>query len=226
MKKYDIHMGNSKSYLTDIPQEISEYGFCKVLMVRHEVIHIKHVMTELFTTKRLDLKPFLEAIGWNLWDYNEYITNRLRKIHHFPRKYIKPINEIVENDRKSFFPTINLYEGLNNVIVLDYDGVVTDKNFRRLYELCIERCKTVICSANPTIKEEWFIKHGLPLPHKIYSNKGRIAKMKMLIEIQKKHDNVFYVDDETKYLSFAWCFGIKTFHYVKGKIERYTMKKQ
>ena len=36
------------AYLTNIPQAIEKFGFCKVLAVRREVIHVKHILTDMF----------------------------------------------------------------------------------------------------------------------------------------------------------------------------------
>lgn len=215
---------NENSYLTDIPQEVENFGLCKVLAVRYEVIHIKHILTEVFVRKSINIEKHLSKIEWTLFQYIEYITNRLRRVHHFSRNYNNEINNIVKSNRDRFFPTINLYKGLNNIIVLDYDGVITSNNFRDLYKLCIDRCKTVICTANPIISESIIEKRNLPLPDKIFACKGKEAKIKQLIELSKKYDNVFYIDNEQEYLSFAWLFGIKTFLWYNNKILYFTMK--
>ena len=211
-------------YLTDIPQDIENFGFCKVLAVRKEVIHIKHIFTEIFIYKTIDITSYLDNIDWSLFKYFEYMTNRLRKIHHFSRNYCNDINEIVKNNGDGFFPTIDLYSGLNNLIILDFDGVVTDKRFKSLYDMCLDKNKTVISSANPTITETWFNKRWYGLPNEIYSNKGKIKKIRNIIELSKKYDHVFYVDNEEEYLKYAWLFGIKTFLYTNGKIKYFTMK--
>ena len=212
------------SYLTNIPQDIDEYGFCKVLAVRKEVIHIKHILTEIFINKTIEIDKYLSTIDWSLFRYMEYMTNRLRKIHHFSREYNNNINSIIKNDGERFFPTLELYAGMNNLIILDFDGVVTERGFKELYELCIKRCKTVIVSANPNITESWFNKRWYHLPSEIYSNKGKIKKIKKFIELSKRYDNIFYVDNEEEYLEYAWLFGIKTFLHKNGKIKYFTMK--
>jgi hypothetical protein len=212
-----------QTYLTDMPQSIEKYGFCKVLAVRKEVIHIKHIFTEIFVRKTVDIQKYLDKIQWNLFDYMEYMTNRLRKIHYFSREYINDVNQIVKAD-KDFFPTIQLYKGLKNVIVLDFDGVVTKKSFTELYKLCIERCKTEICSANPNVKNSWFDIRNLPLPNKIYPCKGKLKKISKLIELNQKNDYVFFVDNEKEYLEFAWLFGIKTYIYENNKIKYFSLK--
>lgn len=155
--------------------------------------------------------------------YMEYITNRIRRIHKFTRLYTANPNDVVKHNRDRFFPTLELYSGLNNLIVLDFDGVVTSKSFRHLYDLCIKRCETVICSANPTIQESYFTSRGMSLPNKIYSMKGKRAKLRQLIELSKRYDNIFYIDNEEMYLKLVWVFGIKTFKYEHGKIINFSL---
>lgn len=43
-----------ESYLTNIPEDVSKYGINKVLLVRHEIIHIKHILTEIFVRKSIN----------------------------------------------------------------------------------------------------------------------------------------------------------------------------
>lgn len=214
------------NYLEDIPELCNDIGFSKVLAVRHENIHLKHIWTEIFVRKTIkDFEERLALIDYTLFDYMEIMTNRMRRIFHFPREYEKDCNEVLKESRTSFFPTIKLYNGMNNVIVLDFDGVVTKNSFKELYKLCHERCEKVyICSANPTISEQYFIGNELPIPHKIYSMKGAKKKLRQLIEISKRFDNTFYIDDESMYLNIAWLFGIKTWQYRNNKIMHYSLK--
>ncbi len=212
------------NYLTGIPQEMEKYGLCKTYLVRHEIIHLKHVLTEVFVRKSVNIEKYLNITGWSLFNYMEYLTNRIRKIHHFDRLYNNNIDNIIKQRRGSFFKDLVLYNGLNNLIVLDFDGVTTKNSFHPLYKMCVDRSKTVICSANPTIKEEYFTKRELPLPNKIYSCKGKVKKIKQFIELTKKHDNIFYIDDEEEYLTFAWLLGVKTYKYENNKIKYFTLK--
>lgn len=217
-------MNPQATYLTDIPQEIAKYGFCKTLAVRNAVIHWKHIFTEIFVRKTININFYLDQLDCNVLFYIEFMTNRLRKIHHFSREYRANLNRIVKSDRDSFFRTLQLNKGLENLIILDFDGVVTDVKFHELYKLCIERNKTVICSANPTISEEYFTKRNLPIPHKIYSCKGKVAKIKKFIKLSELYDNIFYIDNEPEYLRFAWIFGINTFQWYNNKITYFTLK--
>lgn len=214
---------NEEMYLTGIPQEMEEHGLCKTLLVRNEVINIKHIFTEIFIRKSISIDCVLKKFDISLIEYIEYITNRLRRIHKLSRQYKADMDTIVKSDRKSFFPTLELYNGLKNVIVLDFDGVCTSNNFIELYELCISRCDVVICSGNPTITEGWFAKHNMSIPGKIYACKGKTAKFKKLLEIQKKYDNCFYIDNEAEYLVPAWCIGMKTFIWKHNKIKNFSM---
>lgn len=211
-------------YLTGIPQQMEKHGLCKTLLVRNEVINIKHIFTEVFVRKSISFEDgILKKFDISLVEYIEYIANRLRRIHKFSRQYRAPMDGIVKSDRKSFFPTLWLYNGLKNVIVLDFDGVCTSNNFRELYELCVSRCKTVICSGNPTVTQEFFLKRGMAIPDKIYACKGKTAKLKQLLELQKHNDNCFYIDNEPEYLRSAWCIGIKTYLWSNNKIKNFSL---
>lgn len=213
-----------QQYLTDIPQFVEEYGMCKTLAVRHDVIHVKHIFTEIFTRKTIDIDTLLNSVNMNLFSYMEYMTHRLRHIHYFSRDYKQPFNDIVKTDRSSFFSCISVNKGLNDVACLDFDGTVNSKNFRNLYELTCARIKTYIVTANPTVTEEWFIKNQLPMPDKIFACKGKLAKINTLLDINKKHSHIYFVDNESKYLDITWIFGIYTFEYRNNKIYAYTKK--
>ena len=220
----EIFLDDTK-YLKDIPTSSIEYGLPKVLTVRAEVIHIKHIFTEIFIRKTIDIEKILELNGWTLFRYMEYMTSRLRKIHKLKRAVNIDPNKVKNNNWDYFFNSIKLFnKTFNNVIVLDFDGVVTSKNFLPLYDYCLDVEKTVICSANPTIKDEYFNKRNIYLPNKIYSMKGRKSKLNQLLEIHRKQDMTFFVDNEEKYLEFAWVFGIKTYHYKDNKINKFTLK--
>lgn len=216
-------MDDSK-YLTGIPQEVEEFGLCKTLLVRREVIDLKHIMTEIFVRKTIDASKLLGVIGYDLFMYMECLTGRLRRIHHFSRDYQRNFDQIVKTADNSFFPKVDLYSGLDVIIALDFDGTVTKNSFEPLYRLCIDRGKVVIVTANPTVTDEWFDKRGYDRPAAIHACKGKVNKLKRLIELQKKHDIVFFVDNEPEYLQIAWLFGIKTFHFVDNKIKYFTMK--
>lgn len=220
-------------YLTNIPELNISLGFPKILAVRRELIHIKHIFTETFVRKTIDIEKLLSEVNWSLFRYMEFMTNRIRKIHHFSREYNQDLNSIVKHSRDKFFPTIDLYTGLNIAIVLDFDGVVTKNSFKELYGICALKSvygdynsyvDLIICSGNPSVNKEWFDNKEYYPPDKIYACKGKIAKMKKLTEISTKYNYVFYVDNETMYLDWAWILGIQTYHYINNQIKYYTLK--
>ena len=55
----------SDDYLTNIPQSVEKYGLCKTLLVRHETIHLKHILTETFVRKSINLEYYLNKINLN-----------------------------------------------------------------------------------------------------------------------------------------------------------------
>ena len=212
-------------YLTNIPEELNIYGFSKVLAVRRELIHIKHIFTEIFVRKTINIEKLLDRVDWSLFRYMEYMTNRIRRINHFSRGYEANLNDVVKQDRDKFFPTIELYAALKVATVLDFDGVITKDSFKELYNLCWQKTwYLLVCSGNPTVNYEWFISHEYSVPNEIYACKGKIAKMKKLAEISTKYDYVFYVDNEVEYLEWAWILGIQTYHYTQNKIKHFTLK--
>lgn len=216
----------SEDYLTNIPQELEKYGFCKTMIVRRDLIHIKHIFTEIFQRKTLDhyLKDLLTYLQLDMFDYMEIMTRIIRKTFLYSREYKHEINSITKEKRNSFFKDIELRKGLNNIITLDFDGTVTSNKFTELYKLCCEREITYIVTANPTVENKWFLDRNLPSPNKIYACKGKVAKIRCLIDLNKRFDQVFYVDNEITYLKAAWIFGIKTFLYENGKIKYFTLK--
>jgi hypothetical protein len=212
------------NYLTNIPEIVNDYGFCKTLAVRREVIHIKHIFTEVFVRKTIDIEKYLNKLDISLFEYMEIMTNRIRNVHYFSRLYDNNCNDIVKKDRDRFFPTLELLKGLNNLIALDFDGVTTENKFKELYELCCDRENVQICTANPTVTNDWFDKRDMTRPVIINAMKGKVKKIKRLIELQKKYDYVFYVDNETEYLKYAWLFGLQTYHWNGTEIKYFSMK--
>lgn len=213
----------SENYLTNIPEICEEYGITKSLLVRREMIHIKHIFTEIFVRKTVQISD--HKLNMNTEEYMEIMTRVIRKIFHYSRNYKYNLDRVVKESHNRFFPQLEMYKGLDTVIALDFDGVCTSNKFRELYDLCKRRCnKVFVVTANPTVEESWFTLHTMAIPNRIYACKGKERKIRQLIELQKKHDQVFYIDNEVEYLEIAWIFGIKTFLYKNGKIEYFTMK--
>ena len=218
-----MNLIDETNYLNNMnPETMIRHGIPKTLTVRREVIHLKHILTEIFILKRINVMKYLDKIGFTLFDYMSFFSQKMRRVHYFTRQITVDPNKIVHHGFQRFFHSIELFSQLKTTIVLDFDGVVTSKKFRELYELCVERCNVEICSANPSVSNEWFDKNNLTRPNKIHAMKGKVKKIKRLLEISKYNDMMFYVDNETEYLDYVWIFGIKTYHYASGKIKYYS----
>lgn len=213
---------NLVSYLTDIPDDAAEWGAAKVLLVRKEVIHLKHIMTEVFVRKTIDLDKPLLTLGWSLFDYMTYLTNRMRRIHLVDRNWIEKPADVVQHENGSIMRDLAMVQGLRSQLVLDFDGVLTSAKFTELYLLLTERANVSVCSANPTVSEEWFLRKRLPAPSRIHAMRGKSKKLRRLAEVAKHKDFTFYVDNEPEYLDVAWLLGVRTYLYANGKIKNHS----
>lgn len=209
-------------YLTEMPNEMKEYGIAKTLLVRKEMITLKHVGTEIFVRKSINIVPMLMELGMTLFDYSTFINERERKIFNFSRSFdVKDINDIIKVDN-SLFRNLDLYKnGLNNCLVFDYDGVVGDPKFHKFYNYIVDKygkeIKIFINSANPDITLNTLKSRGLREPFAIWANKGKKQKINRFIHISKKYDNTFLIDDEKSYLTYGWAFGLKTYIWDRKK---------
>src|SRR5574344_2067140 len=111
----------SENYLTNIPEICEEYGITKSLLVRREMIHIKHIFTEIFVRKTVQISD--HKLNMNTDEYMEIMTRVMRKIFHYSRNYQYNINNVVKDGHNRFFPQLEMYKGLDTVIALDFDGV-------------------------------------------------------------------------------------------------------
>lgn len=216
-----------ENYLTNIPGICNEHGFPKVLAVRREIIHIKHILTEIFVRKSIDISPMLENLGMDLFGYMEQMTNRIRRIHYFPRQWNRNCQDVVDTSRNKFFPVIDLYRGMRIGVGLDFDGVCTKRFFQENFYNRLRDNTFIdlfVCSANPTITDDWFHKRGLTPPRNIFSMTGKTKKIRKLVNLSQRYHYTFFVDNETEYLDYAWIFGIHTYHYVSRTIKYYTRK--
>jgi len=119
---------HSNDYLTGIPPEVTKFGLCKTLMCRRLTIHLKHIQTEIFVRRIIDIEKELKVIGWSVVRYMEYLTNKLRRIYKISRQYQQddPDN-ITKQCPNQLLPHWELYSGLKRSMVLDFDGVITMK---------------------------------------------------------------------------------------------------
>lgn len=216
------------TYLKDIPVSAKEYGLCKILAVRQESIHLKHIFTEIFIRKSIPIEVMLSNLEMTIFDYMEIMTEKFRRIYHLNREFECDFDEVLKQGKSNnLFEVLDTFEGLSNLVVLDFDGVVTDYYFQQVF---LPRFKqVVICSANPNIKRSYFEERNLTQVNGIFSCRGKFKKIAKLIELSKSHDNVFYIDNEEEYLNYAWIFGIKTYLYdsekkKEAKIRYFTKK--
>lgn len=82
------------NYLTNIPDIVKDYGLCKVLLVRKEAIHFKHIRTVLFINHY--------KIEFNLSKFLEYFTQLERSLYNIDRNYSRDPNEIVSTPKDKF----------------------------------------------------------------------------------------------------------------------------
>ncbi len=99
-----------KNYLKEIPEELVEKGLSKVLFVRREVIHLKHILKILLDGDSYDLSSFI----------NIYYKN-LQKLHKITRSYNVPISKILSTKKDKFYDYLNLFEGLSPIVYVDKD---------------------------------------------------------------------------------------------------------
>lgn len=223
-------------YLTDMPTDIiNKHGLSKTLLTRRETIFLKHVLKNVFVLgNEEDLNKKLEMLNFkSLFDYVTFVTNKLRGIYKFPREYeVEDADKIVKQSRNSFCKTLELYKGINPIVILDFDKTITNKKFHSLYNwLIYNKYEIIINSANPSKETivNYLKKHDLKVPSKIYANKGKkkkITKMKDLV-FHNLDRVFFYIDDEQEYLDYASLLFVHTYLYTNsGKLYNRTIFKK
>jgi hypothetical protein len=90
-------------------------GICKVLLVRREMIHLKHIKKEIFIRRSINIHKILEVIGISLFEYIQYISNRENIIFKFNRNYYLDDVNAVTKLNNTFGGYKNLYKTLENV---------------------------------------------------------------------------------------------------------------
>lgn len=222
-------------YLTNMPTDIiNDYGLAKTLLTRRETIYFKHIFKNIFIYgNEEDLKEKLEILQFrSLFQYLQFATNELRKIYKLPRDYkIDNADDIVKHSRDSLFRNLEIYKQLNPLIILDFDGLITNPKFHSLYRFLTNNYNVIINSANPNIEviNSYLGKHQLPLPHKIYTNKGKKKKIVKLKEIALNNLDkiIFYIDDEKEYLDYGCLLFMYCYEFTKqGKIHNRTFFKK
>lgn len=104
------------NYLQNIPNDPS-WGLCKVLLVRREMIHLKHIKKEIFIRRSVNIHKILETVGISLFEYIQYISNRENIIFKFNRDYcLDDVNSVTKLSN-TFGSYKLLYKSLENVII-------------------------------------------------------------------------------------------------------------
>lgn len=219
-------------YLTGMPTDIvNGYGLSKTLLTRRETIYLKHVLKNIFVYGNEEqLKEKLHMLQFkSLFQYFEFVTNKLRKIYKLPREYIVDnVDDIVKQSRDSFFRVLELYKPIKPIIILDFDKTITNPKFHDLYKYIINDYRVIINSANPNkdVIKSYLIKHNLEMPHTIYANKGKKKKIIKLKEIATNNLEkiIFYIDDEKEYLDYGCLLFMYCYEYnKKGQIYNRTI---
>lgn len=210
--------------LNDQNEFCAKHGLHKTLLVRRLTIHLKHIQTEVFVRRTVDISKFLEYVNFELFDYVTFLTNRLRAIYKLPRNYrYSDTESIVKTGTGSLFELIELTKAAHPVLLLDFDGVITNSKFQAGYNDLVSKIKTIVVTANPTVNEQYFLERGLTLPAEIFACKGKKKKITKLKELACRHTILFYIDNEEEYLKYGWLCGIFTYH-LTDKLKWWSLK--
>lgn len=221
------------AYLTDMPTDIvNDYGLSKTLLTRRETIYLKHILKNVFVYgNEQELLKKLEMLQFkSLFQYIEFITNRLRGIYKLPREFeVDSADELVKQDRNRIIKMLELYKPIKPIVVLDFDKTITNPKFHTLYDwIWTNEYEIIINSANPSRETivNYLNRHGLQQPSIIYANKGKKKKIVKLkkIAINDYKKILFYIDDEREYLDYGCLLGMYCYEYDKrGKIHNRTI---
>ena len=115
-------------YLQDIPNELTDVGMQKVLLVRREMIHLKHIRKEIFINRTINIESILDSLGLSLFEYTQFMSNRERQIFKISRDYqLDDINKVVKL-QETYGAISRLYSSLKEVIYFTTDILDTHNN--------------------------------------------------------------------------------------------------
>lgn len=104
------------NYLQNIPLDNS-WGICKVLLVRREIIHLKHIRKEIFIRRTVNIHEILRNLNISLFEYIQYLTNKENLIFKFNRDYtLEDPNQIIKLNN-TFGQYLILYQTLKKVVI-------------------------------------------------------------------------------------------------------------
>jgi len=208
----------------EVEKELTQLGIPKLLFVRNETIHVKHLLKEVFVKKNQDYLKYVLKYS-DLVEYATFMTNRIRRIFKFPRIIDVLPSEINKDAYKNFYRMFfqHLREEFKLAVCIDFDHTIT--KFPEFYKFIYENIKKhpknhrlYIVSANTKENITAFLeKHSLPKPHDILGRKkeGKIEALKMIIS--KNHFTIF-IDNEKEYCEIAHVFGAYAY-LITGKTE-------
>ena len=97
------------NYLTDLPEYLNQHGLSKVLLVRSETIHLKHILTVLQQSLAID----------DLHTFMSEFTYQFRKLYNISRDYDYPIHSILDCHRNKFDEMYDMLRFFNPIIYID-----------------------------------------------------------------------------------------------------------
>ena len=226
-------------YLTNLPTDVcNQTGLSKVLITRRETIRLKHLLKNLFVINLYPQDELLKKLRFmqfkDLFQYMEFLSNRLRGIYDYPRSFrVECANKIVKQKNNEFTNLLRLYETAKPIIILEFDNTITNPKFHSLYRWLTDSIKVcvVINTANPSQDAilEYMDRFQLNRPNEICINNGKQKKMINLKNLAMKHCErpIFYVDNDAECIDYANLLFYQSYEYTRrGEILARTMNKK
>lgn len=225
-------------YLKNLTDKmINEHGLCKVLYVRKESIHMKHVLKRFFVSGNPTILEWatgeiLERLNMSLFQYIAYITDKMRFVNKISRDIqLEHPSELIGMTWRNAPTAIKVYDPLHPIMLIDFDKVVTNEYFRKNYfQYMMATYKTVIVTANPSTDILAYIKKNYS-DYKgkveIIQRKGMDQKIIALKEFAIKNVKypIFYFDDEDYYLDHGLFLFMHPYKVKKNKVIKFGGKK-
>jgi len=231
------------TYLKNLTNDIiNNNGLCKLLFMRNELIHIKHCLKRFFIKdshakfiKKEQMGFILKNLNLDYLDYIEYLAHTLRNILKYNRDIdlgndaIKLISKLKFKTYRDFY----IFKVLNPIVIFDFDGVLTNKNFIKFAKQLVELYgaqNIKILTANRgllnNIKDLTFNRLGVILKndniHVCSGKKAKIRQIKNIATMNKNKRPIIYFDNEECYLEYGCFMFMHTFIVNKnGKFKKH-----
>ena len=226
-------------YLSNLPTEIcNQTGLSKVLITRRETIRLKHLLKNLFVCNLFTQDDLVKKLRFmqfkDLFQYMEFLSNRLRGIYDYPRAFkVDNADKIVKQKNNEFTNIIRLYETANPIAILEFDRTTTNPKFHSLYRWLTESIQISVIinteNANKDAVLTYLNRFQLKKPKEICNNKGKQKYMTSLKNLVIRHYNrpIFYVDNEAENIEYANLLFCQSYEYTRrGKILTRTINKK